>query len=216
MDTISPTQLDLTLEKLKKNGCNIAIVGDTPTITRQQLIQNLFGHPHEERTRVLVANRDSASSADEWLPGETTHREERCKLIQYSLSSYTGSRSNPEDTQFEQLINRVETELTEFASGEPDTLAGRFRFGMVHTSPLIHGLDSDPFTDGFDALTTTITDQSFMGFYSLPLPLQSDRFQSIKQNFDILVEVRSPATTTEQVQQRWEIPNYGKTPWFQL
>lgn len=204
---MSPTELDLALEELKSEGCSIAIVGDTPTITLQELVQRLFGHPNEDRERVLVTNRGTNSNPNDWLPDGATRRDDSCHSLQYSLQ--TGAT-------FDEIVDSIQSELEALRDREPEAPAGRFRCGIVHTSPFIHQCEKKALVSGFTTLADAVHEQSFMGFSCFPISRDSSQYSWLESLFDITVEVRPPATPSDTVQQRWQIDDYGETPWFQL
>lgn len=220
------------LNELKATGCNLLVVGDGPRQTLTRASEQLLGDAAAIRYRLIAVTDAPAQSVAERLPdrestprsiGDTTH-----VLTHAGLPRSVTGTSNSDDGS-DKLEHVKETQIADpelcglqaalvdgieaFADSATRLRPGDLRVGIDSLGSLLDSYDEQVVRRCLDTVGRHVRKYDGMAHYILPKAYDSDRVQSIVNEFDAVIEIR-PVSTDEHghdAEERWHVPDQNLT-----
>lgn len=206
------TRFARTLSELKRNGCNLLVVGGDHEPTRSEACRRLLGcGGAEPRRRVVVSADASVATVQERLPvASATPDDERDAIIDWetptrSVSTTTGTPESVETVHvgaddLPGLGIEIHDRLADEA-GASDP--GHVRLCFDSLTPLLARYDHETVFRFLHLVTRCVDRVDGMGHYHLPVGRNAEATRLVAPLFDAIVELRTEAGRPEQ---RWHLP----------
>lgn len=225
------------LNELKAEGCNLLVVGDSRRELFTRASGSLLGDANAPRYRLLALNDATPQSAAERLPDPVETSQPltaMTKLVRHPLSarstataesagSYPELTGIPESHVTTECLVELETELvesmTEFHNRTTTRGSTELRVGVDSLVPLLDRYEESAVRRFLRIVCDHAREYDAMAHYILPEPYDSDRVQSLANEFEAVVEVRSvdPTKHDHDAEERWHIPGKDLTiDWLPL
>lgn len=225
-----PEFLDV-LRELKADGCNLLIVGDAPRRLFTEASAGLLGGPDELRYRLLAITDASPQSVVERLPdpeeapgafAETT------EIINHaspprSVAEAGGEFEAPplgelsERRVVDPKIAGLQAELAESMATFDRRARGldsaQMRVGIDSLGALFEHYDEGVVRRCLQVVMGYVSDYDAMAHYVLMDPADSERVQSLAEEFDAVVELRpvDPKKHGHDAEERWHVSSHDLT-----
>lgn len=228
------------LGQLKREGCNLLVVGDAPRELFTRASESMLGDPDARRWRVFgrtdatpesVRNRLPAASVAPRPQSETTQIVSHPIAPQRTTDAAETTTHIPEVTVSDTGLSGFRSELLEAIEqfNARSHRPAEVRLSVDSLAPLLDCYDREAVRRFLRTVTDRVYDWNAMAHYVLPVAYDSDRCQRLVDEFDAVVELR---TTSEQAdeqssfddsprsyhaQERWHLPESDATmPWVSL
>jgi hypothetical protein len=228
------------LGRLKREGCNLLVVGDAPRKLFTQASASMLGDADARRWRVFGLTDAPPESVQNRLPAASVTprpRSETTKIVSHPVASQRttdtaeATANIPEVTISETGLSGFRNELLD-ATEQFSTRSHRpaeVRLSVDSLVPLLDRYDHESVRQFLQTVTARIHDWNAMAHYVLPVAYDSDRCQGLVNEFDAVVELRTSSERTDdrpssedssqsyQAEERWHLPESGATmPWVSL
>ncbi|WP_158055947.1 DUF7504 family protein [Halorussus halophilus] len=225
------------LNELKAEGCNLLVVGDSRRELFTRASGSLFGDVNAPRFRLLALTDATTQSAAERLPDPVETSQPltaMTKLVRHPLSArstaaqastgnHPGLTGIPETKVTTECLAELETELVEsmaeFHNRTTDRRSTELRVGVDSLVPLLDRYEESTVRRFVRIVAERSREYDAMAHYILPEPYESERVQSLANEFEAVVEVRSvdPTKHDHDAEERWHIPGKDVTiDWLPL
>lgn len=205
------------LDRLKRRGTSVLVVGDLSADLERALSRRMMGHPDESRYRLLATLRPTDSPAD-WFPGSVTAADDWVDVVDHSglardaVAATDGHSGGTAPSRADDLVGRIDDWVTT-VEREVDTSPGDIRVG-VSSLDVLHE------SEGVGAPRTVaervhrlMRDHQGVAHLYYPRGRSSRIVQQITVWVDVLIEVRTNGGRPEQ---RWSVQDTVETSWFPL
>jgi hypothetical protein len=208
-----------SLQRLKRHGCNLLLVGSVPGRTRAAAVRRLLGDETLRRERVVAATEES--------PDRITGRLEApdARILDHASTSEVrgtttravGVTRNPRVRQVKSGLDALERAIVE-EIGRVER-AGGLRPGELRVSvdslrPLLGTCSVESVGEFVDRVGERVRDADGMAHHVVPASYDSTVVQSLTEYVDATVELRARRDGSEQ---RWHLPGADlTTPWIEL
>ena len=221
------------LRRLKREGCNLLVVGDAPRELFAQASESMLGDADARRWRVFGLTDATPESVRDRLPAASaTPRplSETTKLVTHPVGSQrttdAANPTGPTTTVPGAAIPEVtveDTDLAEFGRELCSTIEtfgarsyrpAEVRLSVDSLAPLLDCYDREEVRRFLRSVGSCVRDWNAMAHYVLPVAYDSEQCQRLADEFDAVVELR---TTSECAEERWHLPSSDATmPWVPL
>lgn len=219
------------LNELQATGCNLLVVGDACRDLFTRASAALLGDPGELRYRLLAVTDAGPRSVAERLPAAAESPRplaETTKLVNHattprSVTSAIGSTDGSElaeipetlvaDPQLEGLKTALVEGIEEFAERTDGFDPAELRVGLDSLDALLEHHGEEVVRTLLRTVGDRVYDHDAMAHYVLGAPYDSERVQSLADEVDAVIEIRSvdPAVYGHDAQQRWHVADRGMT-----
>lgn len=228
------------LRRLKREGCNLLVVGDAPRELFMRASASMLGDADARRWRVFGRTDATPESVRDRLPAASVAprpQSETTKIVSYPIASQRTTETAgttghvPEVTVSDVCLPGFRSELLaaleEFSTRSHRPAA--VRLSVDSLAPLLDRYDREVVRQFLRTVTDRVHDWNAMAHYVLPVAYDSDQCQRLVDEFDAVVELR---TTSERVdeqsssddspqayraEERWHLPELAATmPWVSL
>ena len=218
-----------TLRRLKRDGCNLLVVGDPPRSAFTRASATMLGDPDARRWRVFaltdatpesVYDRLPATSAAPRSPSETT------KVVNHALpprpitdemdpAIATISEVSVSDANLAGLRTELRAAIADF--GVRSRRPAEVRVAVDSLAPLLDHYDFDVVRRCLRAVGERVSEHAAMAHYVLPEPYDSERCRRLVDEFDAVVELRAAPEGRDEPEERWHLADAETpTPWVPL
>lgn len=224
------------LNELQATGCNLLVVGDARPDLFTRASANLLGDPTELRYRLLAVTDASPRSVAERLPDTDESPRplaETTKLVNHAtVPRSVASAVGPDVTNLDGIPERrvADPELAglkaalvegieEFAEQADGLAPAELRVGLDSLDALLDHYGEEVVRSLLREVGEAVSDHDAMAHYVLEEPYDSERVQSLADEMDAVIEVRSvdPDEFGHDAQQRWHVADRGMTTsWIPL
>lgn len=202
----NPVQFQELLHRLKRDGCNLLLVGEMTPDRWREAGRRFFGVPSERRYRLLVSTGGVGHALS------VREADERTRLVELSTVS-RGSPGDDGEGTFEDAEPFLREEL---AALEPDSGfdPGECRIGIHTLAPFVGGDRLDGTIRSLERVTEAVRDRRGMAHYVLPTGYGNGPEPRLRPLFDAVIEYRC---CEDCVEQRWHAPEESlTTDWVPL
>lgn len=201
-----------TLSRLKRNGCNLLVVGNGHEPTRTNACRRLLGcEGGEPRRRLVVAADSSAAAARDRLPAaSTTPSGERDTIIDWETPTRSGAAVAEPRPSGTRTVPIAADDLAGLGIEIHETVAddehepAQLRLCFDSLTPLIARFDHETVFRFLHLVTGLIGRARGMGHYHLPVGRNAEATRTVAPLFDAIVELRTEGGRPEQ---RWHVPD---------
>jgi hypothetical protein len=208
-----------SLQRLKRHGCSLLLVGSVPGRTRLSAVRRLLGDDTLPRRRV-VAVTDEAPRRITGLLGPNDAR----ILDHASASGVRGATSTVPPATDDPRVRHVESGLDTLARAigeEIDRIergrtldSAELRLSVDSLRPLLGGHHVESVGEFVESVGDRVRAADGMAHHVLPAPYDSGVVQSLTDSVDATVELRAKRTGPEQ---RWHLPDADlTTSWIEF
>lgn len=206
------------LDRLKRRGTTVLVVGDLSTEMERVLSRRMMGHPDEERYRLLAALKP-LESADAWFPGSVGLDDEWVDVTDHGglardAAAVTGATNAvaPEPPLASSLLNEVDRWLSTVDEAvDPDP--GQIRVGVPSLDVLEQREDVGGVRRVAERLGTLMRENNGVAHLYFGRDRSSRVVQQISVWVDVVVEMRASQGRPEQ---RWSVQDTVETSWFPI
>lgn len=197
-----------SLQRLKRHGCNLLLVGSVPGRTRLAAVRRLLGDETLRRKRVVAVTDES--------PDRTTRALDPidARILDHaSASGVRGSTTataahphNPQVRRVESGLDALERALceeidhTERVAGSLDS--GELRLSVDSLRPLLGSHHVESVGEFVEGVGDHVRAVDGMAHHVLPAPYDSEVVQSLTDSVDATIELRAKRSGPEQ---RWHL-----------
>lgn len=206
------------LDRLKKRGTSVLVVGDLSTDLEQALSRRMMGSPDEQRYRLLAALRPLESPAG-WFPESVTPEDEWVNVVDHGglprggVAATNGTASSGADLpSASQLADRVDDWVTR-VERETDPEPGAIRVGIASLDVLLEREDVGAPREVAERVHGLMREHQGVAHLYFPRRRSSPVVQQITVWVDVVVEVR---TSEGRPEQRWAVQDTVETSWFPI
>ena len=200
-----------TLESLKREGCNILIVGASATAAHEAVCQRLLGDlSAHDRYRLTVTGEGVTYRSQTCHHG---HAGSNTRVVAYPdgpTTAETDTPQNPLGTFGADFIDAIR-EIEADANGlEPAEL----RVCVDSLVPLLTEYETETVFKLLHLTSVSVKNAHGMGHYHLPVARDHDAVNLLEPLFEAIVEVR---TRGERTEQRWHLRDQSTaSDWLEL
>jgi hypothetical protein len=214
------------LNELKATGCNLLLVGDARPELFTRASASLLGDAESLRYRLLAVTDASPRSVTDRLPeGAESPRPlaETTKLVNHAVTPRSVASTTegvptefgeiPEvrvaDPQLEGLESALVEGVEEFARDTAELRPATLRVGVDSVGTLLDHHGEDVVRRCLRNVGSRVRDHDAMAHYVLRDEYDSERVQSLADEVDAIIEIRSvnPERHGHDAQQRWHVPS---------
>lgn len=201
------------LDSLKRNGCNLLVVGCDHEPIRTDACRRFLGcEGPEPRRRLVVAADTSVASVRDRLCASPTPQDLHTTIVDWQtpIRCATASTSaGPDSIQtihvdgddLSSLGIEISDALSKFATtGDPEPAEIRLCFDSL--TPLVARFDEEVTFRFLHLVTSAVTRVRGMGHYHLPVGANAEMVRILEPLFDAIVELR---TQSGHLEQRWHL-----------
>lgn len=204
------------LDRLKRRGTSVLVVGDLSADLEQALSRRMMGHPEESRYRLLSALKPIETPA-RWFPGDLDEDDQWVDVFEHGglardAVADAGDQSGPASTRAEDVVERVDDWVTTVAR-EVDPAPGQIRVGVSSLDVLLEREGVGAPRTVAEGVHHAMRDHQGVAHLYFPRPRSSRVVQKITVWVDVVVEVRTNAGRPEQ---RWSVQDTVETSWFPI
>lgn len=228
------------LRRLKREGCNLLVVGDAPRELFTRASASMLGDGDARRWRVFGLTDATPESVRNRLPAASVAprpRSETTKIVSHPIASQRTTDAAgttapvPEVTVSDVGLPEFRRELLDTIEsfGAQSHRPAEVRLSVDSLAPLFDRYDRESVRRFLRTVTDCIHDWNAMAHYVLPVAYDSDRCQRLVDEFDAVVELRtiserrdekSPSDDSPRpyrAEERWHLPESDATmPWVSI
>lgn len=203
------------LRRLKRDGCNLLLVGRLPERARERVARRFFGASTERRYRVLLTTR--AADPDLRLPADLdAAARERLRVLDRPVAT-RGAAAVAPDAGYRG--DSADAGYRGDAAGDPATVRaevldaiaaleavddgvgpGELRVGVDSLAPLLCTHGTAGVREFVAPVAERVRELNGMGHYYLPVERDSRAERDLRTAFDAVIEQRA---ADDRVLQRW-------------
>lgn len=206
------------LDRLKRRGTSVLVVGDLSTDLEQALSRRMMGHPDERRYR-LLSTLKPMDDPDRWFPGSVDPDDEWVDVADHgglardvvSGADPTGPAS-PASTRAGDVVAHVDDWVTS-VEREADPGPGDVRVGVTSLDILLEREGVEASRTVAEGVHRLMRDHAGVAHLYFPRQRSSRVVQQITVWVDVVVEVRMCGGRPEQ---RWSVQDTVETSWFPI
>lgn len=206
------------LDRLKRRGTTVLVVGDLSSDMERVLSRRMMGHPNEERYRMLAALKP-LESPDTWFPGSLDPGDEWVDVADHGglardATAVTDGASavTTEPPLAASLVDEVDRWLStvdEMADPDP----GQIRVGVTSLDVLEEREDVGGVRRVAERLGSLMRENNGVAHLYYARDRSSQVVQQISVWVDVVVEMRA---TQGRPEQRWSVQDTVETSWFPI
>lgn len=218
------------LQRFKREGCNLLVVGDAPREVFTRASATMLGDADTPRWRVFALTDATPESVYERLPSAgTTPRplSETTRIVNHAIpprpitdTAGTAVARVPEVTVGDVNLEGFETELCEAVEefGTHSNGPAQVRVAVDSLAPLLDHYDFEVVRQRLRTVGQRVHEHDAMAHYVLPEAYDGDRCRRLADEFDAVVELRTPAEDADHAaEERWHLSETDETmPWVPL
>ncbi|MGA9402542.1 DUF7504 family protein [Haladaptatus sp.] len=212
-DETRALEFERTLQRLKREGCNLLLVGSVPDSVLSAASRKLFGDPEERRFRVAVLSGTPRTVVYERLP--TTALDETATVISHEGVSIPPHISAPVvdvDSGIRELTSSISETITSF-EGSKNFQPGELRLGLDSLGSMLTRYDPTLVRQFLGIVGGQVRGANGMGHYVLPRPYDHELVTALEPLFDGVIEYRVENGREE----RWHFTHHDlRSPWLPL
>lgn len=223
------------LNELKATGCNLLVVGDARPELFTRASTSLLGDPESLRYRLLAVTDASPRSVTDRLPDPSEAPRplaETTKIVNHAATprSVAATPNRPSDIaeipetrvadpQLEGLQSALVEGIEEFSRTTSDLRPSTLRVGVDSIGTLLDHHGEEVVRRCLRMVGGHVREHDAMAHYVLRDSYDSERVQSLADEMDAVIEIRSvdPEELGHDAQQRWHVPGRDLTvDWVRL
>lgn len=207
-----------TFQELKRRGPQILVTGEVSETVSREATRRLFGHPSEQRHRILALT-DTDVSADRWLPDGVVEFDPDVAVVRAGALRGTTTTSLPATDGAapacggDGLATEVDAEVANWLDQTSGPEPAVLRVGLFSLETVLDEEGIETARSLLYRLTGIVRRARGMGHYHLPRVPESQAVEDLRYVFDARLELRE---TGRRPEQRWHIPGSGTTGWVPL
>lgn len=219
-----------TLRQFKQDGCNLLVVGDAPREMFTRASSSMLGDSDAPRWRVFALTDATSESVYERLPSaDSTPRplSETTKIVNHALpprpitdTAGVSVATVPEITVNDVNLDGLTTELCETVAdfGTRSHRPAQVRVAVDSLAPLLDHYDFEVVRRCLRTVGRRVRTYDAMAHYVLPEPYDGDRCGRLADEFDAVIELRTPPEDVgHAAEERWHLTEANATtPWVPL
>lgn len=206
------------LDRLKRRGTSVLVVGDLSADLERALSRRMMGHPNEERYRLLAALKPP-ERPERWFPGSLSPDDEWVDVVDHgglardAVAAGDGAAAQgagPPRT--DELVDRIDdwvSRVDERADPDP----GEIRVGVGSLDVLLERDGVGAPRTVAERVHTLMRDHQGVAHLYFPRRRSSPVVEQITVWVDVVVEVRTEEGRPEQ---RWAVQDTVETSWFPI
>lgn len=215
-----------TLQRLKRGGCSLLVVGDAPRRVFTRASGAMLGDPDVRRWRVFALTDAAPESVRERLPAAADAPRslaETTKVVNHALPPQpiaddvgASTVTVPEVSVGDPGLSGFRTELREAIAefGAQSRRPAEVRVAVDSLAPLLDHYDLGVVRRCLRAVGESVAEHAAMAHYILPEPYDGRRCQRLVDEFDAVIELRAAGEDRADPQERWHLPDRETpTPW---
>jgi hypothetical protein len=184
------TEFSQALAALKRDGCNVLLVGDAPERANRRACRRLLGEGANDPRRKLFVFTDP-TDARERLSVDDGRRTRVLLQHDGDAPDDPPARTTVVDGRRLSVLCREFVAVVDEFEAEGDGLApGELRVCVDSLRPLLHDYASENAFRLLHMLSTRVREANGLGHYHLPLAPDADAVNLLEPLFDAVVEVR--------------------------
>lgn len=206
------------LDRLKRRGTSVLIVGDLSADLEQALSRRMMGHPDELRYRLLSALKPM-ETPDRWFPGSVGPEDEWVEVVDHgglardAVGGADGvGKVGAASTRAQEVVAHVD-EWTATVEREADPSPGDIRVGVTSLDILLEREGVEATRTVAEGVHRLMRDHAGVAHLYFPRQRSSRVVQQITVWVDVVVEVRTNGGRPEQ---RWSVQDTVETSWFPI
>jgi len=206
------------LDRLKRRGTSVLVVGDLSTDVERALSRRMMGHPEEPRYRLLAALKP-LDAPERWFPGPVGPGDGSTEVADLSglardAAVVNGGPQAPAGgpAGADALVDRVDrwlTGVTEVGDADP----GAVRVGVTSLDVLLERGDVGDVRRVAERVHGLMRDHNGVAHIYFPRDRGSRVVEQLSVWVDVVVEVRASEGHPEQ---RWSVQDTVETSWFPI
>jgi hypothetical protein len=208
-----------SLRRLKREGCNLLVVGSVPDRVRLSAMSRFLGEPTADRRRLVVVTDRAPDRVEPLLPPNTDYcildqpTGLRASAAELSTDGGTSAGVRTVPAGLGALEAAIDEELWRLTCSDVPG-PGQVRLSVDSLVPLLEGHGEGAVRGFVDRVGARVRSVRGMAHYVLPVPGDAEPARAVVDSFDAVVELRAPGGRGEQ---RWHLPEQGLTTrWVRL
>lgn len=204
------------LDRLKRRGTSVLVVGDFSTDLERALSRRMMGHPNEPRYRLLAALKP-LNAPDRWFPGSVDPADEwvevadHAGLARSATAAMDGAPSvDPEPPRATALVDRV-GQWVDAIPEDAEADYGAVRVGVASLDVLLEREGVGGVRRVVERVHGLMRDNQGVAHLYFPRSRDSRVVERVSVWADVVVEVR---TSEGRPEQRWSVQDTVETSWF--
>lgn len=206
------------LDRLKRRGTSVLVVGDLSADLEQALSRRMMGHPDESRFRLLSALKPM-ETPERWFPGSVGPDDDwvdvvdHCGLARDAVAEadVAGQVGGP-STEADDVLAHVDDWVTS-VDREADPGPGDIRVGITSLDILLEREGIGAPRTVAEGVHRLMREHAGVAHIYFPRQRSSRVVQQITVWVDVVVEVRTNGGRPEQ---RWSVQDTVETSWFPI
>lgn len=203
------------LDRLKRRGTSVLVVGDLSADLERALSRRMMGHPDEERYRLLAALQPP-ERPDRWFPGSLSPGDEWVDVVDHwglaRDTAATASEGGAATPRTEDLVDSIEDWVSR-VDREADPDPGEMRVGVGALDVLLERDGVAAPRQVAERVHALMRDHQGVAHLYFPRSRSSPVVEQITVWVDVVVEVRAEKGRPEQ---RWAVQDTVETSWFPI
>lgn len=206
------------LDRLKRRGTSVLVVGDLSADLEQALSRRMMGHPDESRYRLLSALKPMETPA-RWFPESVDPDDDWVDVVDHSglargvvAEADGGPAVGATSTRAEDVVATVDDWVTS-VERETDPEPGDIRVAVTPLDVLLEREGIEATRTVAESIHRLMRDYGGVAHLYFPRPRASRVVQQITVWVDVVVEVRTNGGRPEQ---RWSVQDTVETSWFPI
>lgn len=207
-----------SLQRLKRHGCSLLVVGSVSAETRAAAVQRLLGAERLRRRRIVAVTDGTADLTESLSQSPETFVLDHATEAT-TRDGTTGRRASPGASRHRRVAPGLDTletairdEVDRLARLDGPLDAAELRLSVDSLRPLLRRHGVDAVGEFVDDVSTHVRAVDGMAHYVLPEPYDSAVVQSTSDHVDAVVELRARRDGPDQ---RWHLSDSGlTTPWI--
>lgn len=206
------------LDRLKRRGTTVLVVGDLSADLEQALSRRMMGHPDEPRYRLLSALKPMEDPS-RWFPGSVDRDDDWVDVVDHSglardavAEPDAAAPAGLSSTWADDIVASVDDWVTS-VEREADPDPGDIRVGLTSLDVLLEREGVGAPRTVAEEVHRLMRDHAGVAHIYFPRPRSSRVVQQITVWVDVVVEVRTNGGRPEQ---RWSVQDTVETSWFPI
>lgn len=206
------------LDRLKRRGTSVLVVGDLSSDLERALSRRMMGHPDESRYRLLAALRPP-ESPERWFAGSLAPEDRWVDVVDHgglARGAVTATDDTPaagaKPPRTDELVGRIDDWVSS-VEREADPDPGEIRVGVASLDVLLEREGIDAPRTVAEQVHSLMRDHQGVAHLYFPRRRSSPVVEQITVWVDVVVEVR---TNEGRPEQRWAVQDTVETSWFPI